>query len=176
MEKLLRNLTGTLAFGVITVNTIVCFVPLITFAFIKLLVPQSTVRRIMTRWIMGIGGIWVSLNTWIFGVVNDTEWDVRGLEGLSVESWYLVIANHQTWTDIVVLPGQPGLVSDCAFSFQLIDHSPFLVAQCPIAAGKRSSRPWSSSGAARVAVTELSTCPSLSSSTRTTPRPWRPTR
>jgi 1-acyl-sn-glycerol-3-phosphate acyltransferase len=52
---------------------------------------------------MGIGGIWVSLNTWIFGVVNDTEWDVRGLEGLSVESWYLVIANHQTWTDIVVL-------------------------------------------------------------------------
>jgi 1-acyl-sn-glycerol-3-phosphate acyltransferase len=30
-------------------------------------------------------------------------WDVRGLEGLSMEGWYLVSANHRSWVDIVVL-------------------------------------------------------------------------
>lgn len=94
---------GLLAFGVITVNTIVCFVPLILFAFIKLLVPLESLRRRMTRWIMGIGGLWVSLNTRLFKTINNTKFDVRGLDGLDIDSWYLVVANHQTWTDIVVL-------------------------------------------------------------------------
>jgi 1-acyl-sn-glycerol-3-phosphate acyltransferase len=31
------------------------------------------------------------------------QWDIRGLEGLSMNEWYLVISNHQTWVDIVVL-------------------------------------------------------------------------
>jgi 1-acyl-sn-glycerol-3-phosphate acyltransferase len=94
---------GLLAFVAMAVNTIICFVPLIFLAFIKLLVPLTAVRRIITRWIMGVGVIWVSFNTWLFGLLNNTEWDIRGREGLSVDSWYLVIANHQTWNDIVVL-------------------------------------------------------------------------
>lgn len=30
-------------------------------------------------------------------------WEVTGIDNLSKKSWYLVIANHQSWTDIVVL-------------------------------------------------------------------------
>ncbi len=29
--------------------------------------------------------------------------DVRGLEGLSTREWYLVVSNHQSWVDILVL-------------------------------------------------------------------------
>jgi 1-acyl-sn-glycerol-3-phosphate acyltransferase len=102
-RKILKNLIGVLAVAVITLNTIACFVPLIIFAFVKLLVPVVTLRRLMTRWIMGIGSYWVDFNAFLLATVNKTKWDIRGLEGLSPQCWYLVIANHQTWTDIVVL-------------------------------------------------------------------------
>jgi len=31
------------------------------------------------------------------------KWDVEGLEGLNKKNWYLLICNHRSWADIVVL-------------------------------------------------------------------------
>jgi 1-acyl-sn-glycerol-3-phosphate acyltransferase len=73
------------------------------FAIFKLLIPATGFRRVMTRWIMAMGENWVSSNAAIYGLVNTTRWEVRGLEGLKKDDWYLVIANHQTWVDIVAL-------------------------------------------------------------------------
>ena len=72
-------------------------------ALVKLIVPVAAFRRMITRWLMGIGEAWVGTNAVIFRTVNDTTWDVRGVEGLRRDQWYLVIANHQTWVDIVAL-------------------------------------------------------------------------
>lgn len=36
------------------------------------------------------------LNPWL-------KWDVKGLEGLDKKHWYLLICNHHSWSDIVVL-------------------------------------------------------------------------
>jgi 1-acyl-sn-glycerol-3-phosphate acyltransferase len=36
------------------------------------------------------------LNPWL-------KWDIQGLEGLSKKNWYLLISNHHSWADIVVL-------------------------------------------------------------------------
>jgi 1-acyl-sn-glycerol-3-phosphate acyltransferase len=52
---------------------------------------------------MAMGENWVAMNARILSVGNSTQWDVRGLDGLSSSDWYLVIVNHQTWTDIVAL-------------------------------------------------------------------------
>lgn len=103
LRKILNNAKGIIVFGACTISTIFWVMPLTVFAVLKLLIPVTGFRRLMTRWIMAIGEIWVSLNAAIFRLVNDTEWDVRGLEGLAPEKWYLVIANHQTWIDIVAL-------------------------------------------------------------------------
>jgi 1-acyl-sn-glycerol-3-phosphate acyltransferase len=73
------------------------------FAIFKLLIPVTGFRTLMTRWIMAMGENWVSCNAAIYGLVNTTRWEVRGLEDLSTDEWYLVIANHQTWVDIVAL-------------------------------------------------------------------------
>lgn len=87
----------------ITISTCIWFIPIILFAFVKFLLPLAASRRIMSRWIMMMGENWVSCNAFIFSVVNRTEWDVRGLEGLNHKGWYLVMVNHQTWVDIVVM-------------------------------------------------------------------------
>jgi len=72
-------------------------------ALLKLLLPIEPVRKVITRWLMWIGEAWISCNALIFATGNSTDWQLRGFDGLDRQHWYLVIANHQTWVDIVAL-------------------------------------------------------------------------
>ena len=103
IRKTIRNLRGLLTFSACTVNTIIWFVPLFSLALLKLILPFRSVRNRITGWLMVMGEGWIGCNATIFSIANRTTWDVRGLEDLSRDNWYLVIANHQTWVDIVAL-------------------------------------------------------------------------
>lgn len=103
LKKTLTNVQGTIVFSACTINTIFWVTPLMVFAIFKLLVPVTGFRGLMTHWIMAMGENWVSCNAALFGLANSTRWEVRGLEDLKIDDWYLVIANHQTWTDIIAL-------------------------------------------------------------------------
>jgi len=52
---------------------------------------------------MAIGENWVSLNGLLMRFAGSFELHSRGLDGLRRGGWYLVIVNHQTWVDILVL-------------------------------------------------------------------------
>lgn len=47
--------------------------------------------------------MWANCNKVFLMVLNDIKWDIEGDDGLSMNEWYLVLANHQSWADIVVL-------------------------------------------------------------------------
>jgi len=74
-----------------------------TLALIKFAVPIAGFRRVMSRWIMAIGEFWIDINSRIFAAVNDTHWEIKGIDDLKRGSWYLVMSNHQTWVDILAL-------------------------------------------------------------------------
>jgi len=101
--KILTNAKGIAALAVIAANTVVWFTPIMVFTLLKLVVPVRSFRRLMTRWIMVMGENWVGFNALVFRIVNDVEWNLRGIDDLDREHWYLVFANHQSWVDIVVL-------------------------------------------------------------------------
>lgn len=103
LRKTIRNLQGLLTFSACTVNTIIWFIPIFTLALVKFILPVKSVRTGITRVLMLCGEAWVGTNSRIFALGNATTWDVRGLEGLARDQWYLVLANHQTWVDILVL-------------------------------------------------------------------------
>ena len=42
-------------------------------------------------------------DTVIYGKYSGTELQVDGLENLKPDEWYMMIANHQSWVDILVL-------------------------------------------------------------------------
>jgi 1-acyl-sn-glycerol-3-phosphate acyltransferase len=46
---------------------------------------------------------WIWVNNQNQKLVGNTRWDVQGVETLERSEWYLVLANHQSWVDIVVL-------------------------------------------------------------------------
>lgn len=47
--------------------------------------------------------LWALNNLLIINLFNDVEWVIESTEELNKDSWYLLIANHQSWLDIFVL-------------------------------------------------------------------------
>ena len=72
-------------------------------AIIKLIVPITSFRSGVTRILMGCGENWISVNSAILQTAGSIDWQSRGMENLEKDNWYLVMVNHQTWVDILVL-------------------------------------------------------------------------
>ena len=103
LKALFKNLRGVFIFGLLTINTIVWFTPLILLALVKLVVPIDVVRRALTRVLMAIGENWISVNRLILAGSGSLRWTLPPVEDLRRDGWYLVLSNHQTWVDILVL-------------------------------------------------------------------------
>lgn len=96
-------MVGPLALLLMALNTLFWVVPLYTITLLKLLILLPSWRRLCTRLLTTIAESWIAVNNAIFHHTQRTQWDVRGLDGLSVNDWYLVTANHQSWLDIFAL-------------------------------------------------------------------------
>lgn len=103
MKQILKHSRGVFMFACFTLNTFVLIVPILILALFKFLLPIAAVRREVNRLLMVTGEAWVAVNTLIIKNIGSIDWQARGLENLDRKSWYLLIANHQTWVDIVVL-------------------------------------------------------------------------
>jgi len=85
------------------VNTLFWFGPILMLGIIKLLLPVPVLRRGITRVLMAMGETWVALNSAILATFGSIDWRIEGSDSLRKDEWYLVMANHQTWVDILVL-------------------------------------------------------------------------
>ena len=85
------------------VNTVAWTLPLLACQLLKLMLPSDAWRRFWSRLQNGIGTAWISFNNLALRLLNPVRWDVEGLEGLRSDRWYLVVANHRSWVDILVL-------------------------------------------------------------------------
>jgi len=84
-------------------NTAILVPVLLLLALIKLLIPVAPVRRLFSRLIIGVAETWISINSFLVRAFTRADWQVTGLEHLQPDDWYLVLSNHQSWVDIVVL-------------------------------------------------------------------------
>lgn len=94
---------GVLSISLYTFNTIIICIPLILFSFIKFCVPVKSVVVFIDRSLNLLAAIWIWVNTVNTKLFCRIDWDVRGLEKLAKKEWYLVLSNHQSWVDILVL-------------------------------------------------------------------------
>lgn len=90
-------------FSGFTINTIFWFIPIFLLAIVKFLLPIDGLRRSLTRVLMRLGENWISFNSALLATGASIDWQARGLETLRKDGWYLVMVNHQTWVDILVL-------------------------------------------------------------------------
>lgn len=87
----------------IIVNTLAWGIPLYLGILIKLLIPSERFRNRWTGYLLDFTAGWTRCNGLIFRLAPPIEFDTRGMEGLRKDRSYLLIANHQSWSDIVIM-------------------------------------------------------------------------
>ncbi len=94
---------GSLAFLIYVINTLALALPLIAFSLFKFLLPFRVAVVFIDRCLIGIATLWIKINSLNTRLFCQIQWDVRGLEKFNHRDWYLVVSNHQSWVDILVL-------------------------------------------------------------------------
>lgn len=97
--RMLKGVLGTSLYVVTTLSICLLIFPL---ALLKGLVPPWRVP--LSRALDALASAWIELNNCHQRLLTGTEIRVDGdLAGLSREQWYLMVANHQSWVDILIL-------------------------------------------------------------------------
>ncbi len=97
------TLVGVIAALLLVLNVIVWVSVLFVFAVPKFLLPYPPLTRALNRILHWIGENWIACNSGWMRLTQKTQWDVQGLDGLNYHGWYLVVSNHQSWVDILVM-------------------------------------------------------------------------
>ena len=97
-SPILGSITATLAF----LNTTLAFLPLFFIAVLKLLVPHRGWRDFCRGILSSIAEGWVAVNGRI-GSLTGTQWEVTLPPDLERSGRYLIVANHQSWSDVLVI-------------------------------------------------------------------------
>jgi 1-acyl-sn-glycerol-3-phosphate acyltransferase len=94
---------GSFSLSLYILNTVFWSIPLFVLAFAKAVLPLKSWRRRCSKLLNAIAENWIWVNNLNQKLVGNTRWDVGGMENLERTDWYLVLANHQSWVDILVL-------------------------------------------------------------------------
>lgn len=93
----------TLIVLLLVANTVLHVVPLLAVALIKAVLPFARLRKASNPVLTGLAESWIGVNNWLQDRFIRTRVHLQGDMALSKDGHYLVLANHQSWVDIVVL-------------------------------------------------------------------------
>lgn len=83
--------------------TVLTLVVAMALAIIKLVVPIPALQHGCTVLLLATAEAWALTCRFFYRWVHAPQWDVEGVNGLSRDQWYLLICNHQSWSDIPIL-------------------------------------------------------------------------
>jgi 1-acyl-sn-glycerol-3-phosphate acyltransferase len=96
---------GTIASLYIAANTLLCCVPIYLLAIPRALIPIPSVRGIIGAGMTRVIDAWVGGNRLLLRALSISKIDVATQldQPLARDRWYMVISNHQSWSDILIL-------------------------------------------------------------------------
>ncbi len=92
-----------IAFSLYFLNTLFWIGPLVVFSVLKLLIPFKFWQYVSRLVIDFIATCWVDFNSFNLWLVQNIRIDAKGLDSLENGKWYVVVSNHQSWVDILIL-------------------------------------------------------------------------
>lgn len=102
-SRTLHTMAGFFSSAFLFTNSIICVPLLMPPALLKLILPFGPIKKICTRINIIISVIWISNNSFLFTRILGLRIKTDGEEKLSMDEWYMVISNHQSWIDIIAL-------------------------------------------------------------------------
>lgn len=96
-------LLAALAFVLLAFSPLLGFLCLLPFAILKLLLPIPAWTRFWGRWVVAGAQVWCRFNRLVIGAFYPRQWRVELPDNLDPAKSYLLICNHQSWIDIVLV-------------------------------------------------------------------------
>lgn len=93
---------GILAFSYLAVVTTLCFIPIFIIGLLKL-IPSHPLRMWLTQQIDRVAVIWTGLTTGYVNRFYPNRIHIKGKLPDNPKQWYLVIANHQSAVDTILI-------------------------------------------------------------------------
>lgn len=102
-DPMFANLRLVASVLLVIFNTALTSLIVSFFAVIKLILPFAVVKKITVSMANKTLWGWATLNLWMLNLNNTIEWEIEEGDGLSQDNWYLLLSNHVSWADIVIL-------------------------------------------------------------------------
>ena len=99
----MSSLRVAAVFLLVAANTVLHVVPLLAVAVVKAALPAARMRLACNSALTGIAASWIAVNSGLVDRFSGTRFHVSDVVDLRMDGHYLVLANHQSWVDIVVL-------------------------------------------------------------------------
>lgn len=103
MSRLLAAITLPISIALTILLTILCSVPIIIAGLVKLILPIPAIWRSVSVFCNFMMYCWCEGLAALLHLNPHLKWEIEGLEKLNKKNWYLLICNHHSWADIVVL-------------------------------------------------------------------------
>jgi 1-acyl-sn-glycerol-3-phosphate acyltransferase len=100
------TLVGLIAGAILIAGMVAAFLAFIPFTLLKVLVPIAGFRRACTDVLFAIVRQWGSFNRVICRLLYPVQWDVDIRGTLDPHATYLLLSNHQSWIDILLVVDQ----------------------------------------------------------------------
>ena len=83
--------------------TLLILVVALLLALMKLILPIEPLQNFLTSLLLVVAECWALICRFFYQQIHGLDWEVQGIQGLSREHWYLLVSNHQSWSDIPIL-------------------------------------------------------------------------
>ena len=97
------SLVAIIGFVLLITTPVIGFAALMPFALLKFLVPHKGWRRACSELAIAGATLWIVLNRVVFRLLYPVAWEVEVEGTLDPGKSYLLICNHQSWIDILLL-------------------------------------------------------------------------
>jgi 1-acyl-sn-glycerol-3-phosphate acyltransferase len=99
---MLASLRGVLVTTIFTVTIIMVTIPIVFFALLRL-VPVPAWQHLLNPFLDASANFWIRVNNLQQNWFLPTTLEIEGIGTLNRKEWYMLIANHQAWADILII-------------------------------------------------------------------------
>ncbi|MFZ0219424.1 MAG: acyltransferase [Candidatus Aquirickettsiella sp.] len=103
MNKLYKFLRAGLAATLYLIILTLWFIPLASVGLCRFMIPLKKWRKSTKKLMEALHAVWLRSNYLLLKWIIPVKWEIKGLEQLHYKEWYLLISNHQSWADILIL-------------------------------------------------------------------------
>src|ERR1043165_5459640 len=96
------SLRGVLITAIFSITIIMVTIPIVFFALLRL-IPIPAWQHLLNPCLDASANFWIRVNNIQQNWFLPTRLEIEGVGNLDSKEWYMLVANHQAWADILIV-------------------------------------------------------------------------